>query len=166
MEFREATPADAEATQRVAHAAWHAAHAPIIGADAVEELLSEWYDREELKATIQRDNTTMFLAIEAEEEEVIGFAEGGPSEEGPADAVVWRIYVHPERWGNGAGTELLTRLFDALRAEDCDSVWLAVMAENDVARGFYEKHGFETYQARTVEHVGHEVEDRVLVREL
>lgn len=163
MEFREATPADAVAVQRVARAAWHAAHAPIIGGDAVEEILAEWYNREDLEAAIERDDTTMLLAVE---EEVIGFADGGPSEEGPTDAVVWRLYVHPEQWGNGAGTELLGRLFDDLRARGCDSVWLAVMAENDVARGFYEKHDFEAYQARTIEHAGHEVKDRVLVRDL
>lgn len=164
MEFREATPVDAVAVQRVARAAWHAAHAPIIGADAVEEILAEWYDRADLEAGIRRDHSTMFLAIE--NGDVIGFADGGPSEEGPADAVVARIYVHPEQWGNGIGTELLHRLFDTLRARGCDSVWLAVMAENDVGRAFYEKHGFETHRKRTVEHAGHEAEDRVLVREL
>ncbi len=163
MEFRTATPADAVAVQRVAREAWHAVHAPIIGVDAVEDMLTEWYDRDDLETAIRDDDATMILAVE---EEVIGFAEGGPSEDGPADAVVGRLYVHPDRWRAGIGTELLSRLFADLRTRNYDSVWLAVMAENDVAHGFYEKHGFEIYQQRTIEHVGHEIEDRILVREL
>lgn len=163
MEFREATPADAAAIQRVARAAWHATYEPIIGAEAIEEMLAEWYALEELEASLRRDDATTVLASE---DEVIGFAGGGPSEEGLADAVVGRIYVHPVQWGRGTGTQLLNRLFDAFRARGCGSVWLAVMAENDVGRSFYEKHGFETHRERTVEHAGHETEDRVLVREL
>ncbi|RRJ33815.1 GNAT family N-acetyltransferase [Halocatena pleomorpha] len=163
MEFRTATPADAVAVQHVARKAWHAAHAPIVGANAVEDMLAEWYDRDSLETAIRKDDTTMIVAVEAE---VIGFAQGGPSEDGPADAVVWRIYVHPDRWGDGAGTKLLNRLFEDLRARNCASAWLTVMAENNIALSFYRKHGFEINQERTVEHAGHEVEDRVLVREL
>lgn len=164
MEFREANPEDAEAIRRVARTAWHAVHDQIIGEEGVEKLLEKWYTIEGLEQSIAREDAPMVLAVA--DDEVIGFAQGHPTEEGPADAIVGRIYVDPRHWGEGGGTELLTRLFDSLRADGCESVWLAVMDGNDVGRSFYEKNGFETHEKRTVELVGQSVEDRVLVQEL
>ncbi len=40
------------------------------------------------------------------------------------------------------------------------------MADNDVRRSFYDKHGFEVHDERTVEFVEQEVDDIVLVRDL
>lgn len=163
-EFRTAVPEDVEAVQRVARPSWHAAHDHIIGANAVDELLDRWYDRDRLEESIVHEDTLMFLAID--DGEVIGFAQGGPAEKGPADATVGAIYVLPEYWSEGVGTELLDRLFDGFRSNGLHSVWLAVMTDNDVGRSFYDKHGFETHQERTVELVGQEVDDVILVRDL
>ncbi|WP_076433113.1 GNAT family N-acetyltransferase [Haladaptatus litoreus] len=74
--------------------------------------------------------------------------------------------VLPEHWGEGVGTDLLNRLFDSLRAAGHQSVWLAVIADNDVGRSFYDKHGFDVHEERTVELAGQEVNDIVLVRDL
>jgi ribosomal protein S18 acetylase RimI-like enzyme len=164
IEFRTAAPEDVESVQRVARASWHAVHDDILGTNAVEELLDRWYDRDRLEASIDHEDALMFLAID--DSEVVGFAQGGPTEEGPADATVGAIYILPEYWGEGVGTELLDRLFDGFRANGLDSVWLAVMADNNVGRSFYEKYGFETHQERTVELVGQEVDDMILVRDL
>lgn len=164
IEYRQATPDDAAAVQRVARVAWHAAHDHIVGADAVDDLLAEWYDREGLAASIAREEFPMFLAVD--DGEVAAFAQGGPTDDGPADAVVGRIYAHPDYWGEGVGTELLGRLFDALREAGCESVWLAVMADNEVGRAFYDKHGFAVHEERTQELAGQAVEDVILVREL
>lgn len=163
MPIRAAEAGDAAAVQRVARAAWHAAHDHVIGEDAVAELLAKWYDRDALADSIAREDAPMFLAVE---DDVVGFAQGAPTEEGPADAVVARIYVHPDRWGDGHGTALLERLFDALRADGHESAWLAVMADNEVGRSFYDKHGFEVHERRTTELAGQDVEDVVLVRDL
>jgi ribosomal protein S18 acetylase RimI-like enzyme len=40
------------------------------------------------------------------------------------------------------------------------------MAENDVARSFYDKHGFEIHEERTVEIADQEIDDVVLIRDL
>ncbi len=176
MPIREATPDDAPGVHRVAEASWHAAHDHLIGEEAVDELLDQWYDPEDLPKSIERPEAPMFVATveprstrsrtESDDDRVVGFAQGGPSEDGPADAVVGRIYVHPDHWGEGYGSRLLDRLFDAFRAEGYDSVWLAVMADNEVGRSFYDRHGFEVHAERTVEHVGVEVDDVVLTRDL
>lgn len=164
MELREATAADAPAVQRVARAAWHAVHDDILGTDGVEELLEEWYDRDSLVEAMGHEESPMFLAVD--DDAVVGFAQGGPTEDGPADAVVGRIYVRPDEWGQGYGTALLERLFQAIRADGHDSVWLAVLADNEVGRAFYAKHDFGVHEERTVELAGQEVNDLLLVRDL
>jgi ribosomal protein S18 acetylase RimI-like enzyme len=164
VEFRVAVPEDAELVQRVARSSWHAAHDDIIGESAVEELLDKWYDRDRLEKSIAHQDAVMFLATDTDE--VVGFAQGGLSEEGPADATVGAIYVLPEYWDEGIGTELLDRLFDVFQTDGLDSAWLTVMADNDVARSFYDTYGFETHEERTIELVGQEVDDMVLVRDL
>lgn len=164
MGFREATLDDIDSIQRVARASWHKAHGPILGEDAVEELLVRWYSRDGLKESIRREDATMFLAID--DSEVVGFTQGGPTEDGPADAAVGAIYVLPEYWGEGLGTELLDRLFDIFRTDDHESVWLTVMANNEIGRSFYNKHCFDVHEERTVELAGQEVDDVVLIRSL
>ena len=164
MEFRKGAPEDAASVQRVARESWHTAHDHIIGENAVEDLLDEWYSQDGLEESIDREDAPMFLATD--DGEVIGFAQGGPSEDGPADAVLGRICVLSEHWGKGVGTELLHRLFDALRADGQDSVWLSVMADNNVGKSFYDKHSFKVYEERTVELAGRKVKNEVLVRDL
>jgi ribosomal protein S18 acetylase RimI-like enzyme len=178
MPIREATPDDAPAVRRVAEASWHAANDHVLGADAVDELLAAWYAPADLRESIERSEPPMFVATVDggasrsasdgwdSNGEVVGFAQGGPSEDGPADAVVGRIYVHPDHWGDGHGSALLERLFDAFRTAGHEDVWLAVVADNEVGRSFYDSHGFVVHEERTVEHFGVEFDDVVLVREL
>lgn len=164
MPIREATVDDAEVVRRVAEASWHAAHDHVLGSEAVERLLDRWYAPDDLRESIERPEAPMFVAVS--DGEVVGFAQGGPSEEGPADAVVGRIYVHPDRWGDGYGSRLLDRLFDAFRDEGHESVWLAVLADNEVGRSFYESRGFAVHEERTVDLAGRTVDDVVLIRDL
>lgn len=163
MEIREAEPSDAPAVREVADEAWHAAHADILGPGTVEEVLEEWYDVDGLREAIGREDGHFLVADDGE---VTGFAQAHPTEDGPADAVLPRIYVRPDRWGEGVGSALLARVFERLAAEGCEDLWLAVLADNDVARPFYEARGFEIHEERTVELFGVETEDLVLVRDL
>jgi len=163
MEFREAVPDDAEAIQRVARHSWHEAYDNIIGKEAVEEKIDEWYNINELQDSIEREENPTFVAIA---DDVVGFAQGGPSEDGPADAGLWKIYVLPAYWGEEIGTTLLNRICSALKARGYNAIWAAVMAENDVGRAFYAKHGFESHERRSVELAGQTVTDIMLIRKL
>ena len=163
MELREATSEDGESIGTVARASWHEAHDHIIGKSAVEELLDKWYNSEAIQQRIEREDAPMFVVTKSE---VVGFIQGSHSEDGPADAAIGSIYVHPEHWGEGLGTKLLQRLFNVFRADNQESVWLSVMANNDVGRSFYDKHGFDMYESRTTELAGEEVDDMILVRDL
>jgi len=125
--------------------------------------MHEWYDPELLKDAIEADSRPLFVAAS---DGVVGFAEGGPRAEGPADAMVSRIYVLPTRWGEGLGTALLNRLFDSLRDDGHDSVWVPVWAENQVGRSFYETHGFEIKEKRPTELADQVVDELILIKEL
>ncbi|WP_232703049.1 GNAT family N-acetyltransferase [Halobacterium wangiae] len=138
MQVREATPADAEAVARVADAAWHDAHAGIVGEDAVEAFLAEYYDPDALRERYRDAESVTFVAEDTER--VVGYASGVPADDG---YTLGSLYVHPDRQGAGIGSRLLARVEDAARQADYDAVDLVVMAGNDDSIGFYESKGYE-----------------------
>ncbi len=164
MSIRDARVTDAPQVRSVADASWHAAHGPIIGTAAVDTVLDQWYDVDDIEASIDAENAPMFVGVE--DGDVIGFAQGRASDEPFADAVLSRIYVHPAYWGEGVGSRLFERLMRRLDAEGHTDVWLSVLAENDIGRRFYEKHGFEAYERRHTELADQRVEELILRRSL
>lgn len=138
MDVREATPADAEGVRRVADAAWHAAHADIVGPDAVEAFLDEQYDPADLRDRYRSAGSITFVAVDGER--MVGYASGVPAEDG---YTLGALYVHPDRQGAGIGSRLLECVEDAAREEGYGTLDLVVMAENDDAIGFYEARSFE-----------------------
>lgn len=59
----------------------------------------------------------------------------------PADAGLKEVYVHPDWWGGGLGTELLGAAVEAL-PPDVAGLTLEALADNDIGRSFYESRGF------------------------
>lgn len=137
---RPGTPADAPAVERVARAAWHDTYDDVLGPDAVDTKLTEWYDPDALRETIREDGV-FFVAGE----DAVGFAQATPGEDGWHLA---RIYVHPDRRGEGIGTALLEAVEHALAERGVERYELAVLADNEVGVGFYEARGFERGAAR------------------
>lgn len=138
MQVQKATPEDAEAVSRVAEAAWHDAHADIVGPDAVEEFLAEYYAPADLRERYRDADSVTFVA--EDQKRIIGCASGVPSEDG---YTLGSLYVHPDRQGNGVGSRLLERVEDAARDAGHDAVDLVVMADNDDSIAFYEAKGYE-----------------------
>jgi ribosomal-protein-alanine N-acetyltransferase len=60
---------------------------------------------------------------------------------GPGVVYVAELAVHPERQREGHGSTLLSALFE--RTRDHQAVRLTVAADNEAARRFYDRHGFE-----------------------
>lgn len=149
MEIRDATPDDADAITAVARASWHAAYDDLLGAETVEETVDSWYDTESLREEIQgveSEGGACFLV--AEDDDVVGFANAGPARDwvsdpdGP-DAFFSRLYVAPDHWGEGIGTELTARVARRLQGTGHERVWLEVFDANERGRSFYESLGFE-----------------------
>lgn len=147
VRIRPTTRDDVEGVQRVARAAWHAAYDAVLGADRVDETVDSWYDPARLvEDDVAADDRPFFVAVTDGNdgaEIVVGFAEAAPDDDADALAHLYRIYVHPDHWGEGIGTALLDRIETSLRERGFDRLELSVMAENDVGVAFYESMGFE-----------------------
>jgi ribosomal protein S18 acetylase RimI-like enzyme len=153
--IRAATPGEAEAVRELARAAWHEAYDDIMGPEEVDERLDNWWRAEELRDVITNPDHVFLVAVDTDA--VAGDAERGEAETGAGAApvgvvhagpspsgayVVPRLYVHPERWGEGIGTELLDHVVARAR-EETDRLQVVLLAGNEVGVGFYESHGFE-----------------------
>ncbi len=149
--IRPATPADAKAIREVALASWHAAYDDLIGEETVEKTIAKWYAIDDLRAVIDQPGHVVRVA---EDGLVIGFAHTGPQPGDERVAELIRIYVRPERWGDGIGDRLLESV--ELELADYDRLALFVLAANDVGIGFYEKQGFECVEEDTIEIGGDE----------
>lgn len=138
--IRPARPGDVGDVRAVARASWHAAHAPLIGAETVEEFLAEFYDPASIEERIARDDAALLVA--SEDDDIVGFGLVGPDPDASTTHVLSQLYVHPERWGEGIGSRLLAGLETWVRDRGGSAIELNVMSGNDRAIAFYEAAGF------------------------
>jgi ribosomal protein S18 acetylase RimI-like enzyme len=163
MEIRDAVPGDAAAVASLVRESWHAAYDDLLGAGTVDATVEEWYDTESLREEIREvDAADGACFLVADDDGVIGFANAGPARDwesdpdGP-DAFFSRLYVAPEHWGAGVGSELTAHVARQLRAAGHERVWLEVFDGNERGRGFYESIGFERIGSVTESFGGTEV---------
>jgi ribosomal protein S18 acetylase RimI-like enzyme len=181
---RPAETGDVADVRRIARESWHAAYDDIVGPDAVESVVSEWYDLNHLRRSVERDDGVFLVAeTEADEEtepdadeetgtdadgtdaEVVGFGQGVLGSEDDA-AELPRIYVHPDYWREGAGSEILARIEELLAERGAERLRLIVLADNEVGNAFYESHGYRTVGSRESEFEGERYTDYVREKEL
>lgn len=136
---RYARPGDAPGIRRVARATWHAAYDDIVGEGTVEETVDAWYDLEDLRSAMRRQGVTHHVATDGET--IVGFTGLRPTDRDDT-AELFRLYVHPDRWGNGIGGELLEATIRSAEGA-VERVTVTVLAENEVDRSFYESSGFD-----------------------
>lgn len=109
--------------------------------DPTDEEVEQWFDR------LQDSPDGVLIAVD-EDDTVRGFADfrWGSSVTKPFaktdDAELKSIYVEPDYWGQGTGTDLLERGLETL-PDGIERLRLEVLAGNDVGRRFYEGRGFE-----------------------
>jgi ribosomal protein S18 acetylase RimI-like enzyme len=77
---------------------------------------------------------------------IVGFSSFGPERERARGFTgrgeISAIYVHPDAWGRGAASALMTHTELRLRSEGFESAVLWVLDDNARARTFYEKFGW------------------------
>lgn len=164
--IRSATLEDVPAIRRIATESWHAVYDDILGPETVDGLTNRWYAAEALEESLERaanrdvgaflvatrestDATETTFAANASSQErsasVVGFVQGTPGERAETArrvAVLNRIYVDPDSWGDGVGSALVTALEQAFD-DSFETLRLHVLAGNDVGISFYESTGFE-----------------------
>ncbi|XP_020916847.1 uncharacterized protein LOC110254217 [Exaiptasia diaphana] len=128
---------------------------------SIREICSEYYEKEEIKAWISRQNEQRYLEYIAKAEIVVmdngiknlkGFGHlsrhngdetklDGTQEQGEWDeAFVKALYVHPDHVGKGIGHQLLDHLQNIAQQKQAKK--LTVFSTLN-AISFYEKHGFK-----------------------
>jgi GNAT superfamily N-acetyltransferase len=60
----------------------------------------------------------------------------------PANGLLERLFVRPERWGSGLAASLHDLALERIRAAGVGECWLWVLEENHRARAFYERRGW------------------------
>ena len=138
MTVREATSDDAAAIAAVARESWTTDYPEILSRDTVEEGVEEWYSTDTIGTEIDSDDAVVPVA--ERDGEVVGFAHAVEDETG---GTVLRIYVAPDRRGDGIGSDLLAHAREALADRGAGRLQAMVLADNEPGNEFYRRLGFE-----------------------
>jgi len=139
--IRKAVAKDAEAIARVHICSWQKTYEQfipesILSTLSIEERTNQWL------ALIQDGVTVLVLEIQ---QQIIGFVslcEFRDGEKGKLTGEISAIYLAPEYWHQGFGTELCVAALSELSQTGYEKVGLWVLEDNVQARNFYEKLGF------------------------
>ncbi|MFD7401779.1 GNAT family N-acetyltransferase [Streptomyces sp. NPDC059866] len=169
LRIRELTAADCDRVAEIRIGGWQTAYRGLIPQEYLDALdVAEDAERHRTRLA-QGDGSVVNLVAELNGE-VLGWACHGPYRDGEvrtADAELYAIYVHPERYGAGLGQALLTESVRQCTAAGHARMLLWVLKENALARRFYERAGFRTDGAEEpFEVAGTEVPEVRYVREL
>ncbi|WP_137284746.1 GNAT family N-acetyltransferase [Halorussus salinisoli] len=139
MEIREATDDDVSTIRSVARESWRKAYADVVPESVIEDAVSEWYADETMTRIIADDEQACLVATD-DDGEIVGFCHGA-TQNGEGD--ILRLYVHPDRWHEGIGTDLLEAMEERLTDMGAERMQAMVLADNEMGNAFYEDHGFE-----------------------
>ncbi|MBE8518248.1 GNAT family N-acetyltransferase [Amycolatopsis sp. H6(2020)] len=133
-EVRAAGPDDVHALHRFGETHVRAHYAPLIGAEAADAQVRDWWNETHIGAAVAAG-----LVVVAEDGgELLGVGQRG---RGGAGHVVYKLYVHPGQRGRGLGPQLLDALAAQLPA-DAERLYIEHFAANERAGAFYEREGF------------------------
>lgn len=107
-------------------------------------------NRAGVREALARSLVTNGLLVAREDGDLVGFVMFGPETQSYEQEVrrgfVDNIYVVPDHRGEGVGSDLLTAAESQLRETGVDALSLEVMADNERARRFYRRHGYEPHR--------------------
>ena len=131
-----------------------AAYAHILSAQTLAartaEAFGEWWSER-----WKWEQETHRLTVADLDGEVIGFTYVGPSETAGA-AELYAIHVDPDLIGTGVGRQLMVNALAQLTELDGERAVLWVLADNELARRFYDRGGWTEDGATRVEPVNGE----------
>ncbi|GGP24665.1 GNAT family N-acetyltransferase [Silvimonas amylolytica] len=159
--IRPANVADAPAIAAIHIAAWQAAYKQIIEPGFLASM--------NLEARIQRWQHNLTCGsgylVSTLDHELTGWVGYGADNEVPPDCGAIRgLYIAPAHWRDGHGQALLAAALQALRQQGWRHAGLVVLQANQMARAFYEKHGFVTDGITQAHQVGEQTLPVLLYR--
>lgn len=167
---RRARPTDATSVYRVMRQSREEAFGGLLPPAALDweaEVPESFH--EFVRATVAHGEKATLVAVR--DGTVVGFAElvWQPAateafvEDG--DAELKAIHVRPADWNDGIGTKLLDEAV-AMLPSNVTVLSLCVLVENEQARAFYERRGFEQTGTTTTTHAGDDFTEAVYRRPL
>jgi GNAT superfamily N-acetyltransferase len=146
VELRDATPADAHAIATVNVQSWRAAYRGLLPDDVLADL--SVHDREQLwsdSLTARPAHTRIVVA--AMGDAIVGFAATGPplvpdDRADPTLGDLYALYLNPDVWRRGIGTQLHAAALDRLRSCGFTHAGLWVLDDNHRACRFYYRLGW------------------------
>jgi ribosomal protein S18 acetylase RimI-like enzyme len=143
---RFATTTDLPDIAYVARITWDDTYTDTIAPQNRREFLERAYQPENLQEAIAAPGHWFYVAEVAQQ--VVGFGHFlkryHPSQ---ARAELVRLYVLPDYQNLGIGTDILTTGFAALATARIQQCFVSVQASNELARRFYERHGFRFHRS-------------------
>jgi len=147
MPPRWAKPGDAEELAEVHVASWQKAYEGILADRFLDGLdrarRAAWWGR-----FLEEGGLVHVLGTP-----IAGFCHVGASDE-PEWGEVFAIYVHPDRWGEGVGHQLLRAGEHTLRELGHDRALLWVLRDNERGIHFYDRHGWKRGGPIRLEEIG------------
>lgn len=143
LTVRPAMKRDIDSIRGIARSSWDAAHAPLLGAETAHSFFEREYDESRVRSKVTSDAGCFEVAVDSSG--VVGFVTAAPLERSPPVFGLSWLYVHPDRWGEGIGTRLLTGVERAIEREGGERIRLGVLAANERAIRFYERAGYTHY---------------------
>jgi diamine N-acetyltransferase len=150
VDVRAMQPDDVEPVRALAHAIWHAHYPAIISIEQIEYMLEQRYAPEVLRDELQR--TDLWWELATAGAEPVGFSScllTGKAGEIKLD----KLYVLPQRHGQGVGRALLASVCSRARRLNCGRLILAVNKRNAGPIAAYRRWGFVIEQA-VVQEIG------------
>lgn len=134
---RPATEADIQAVQEVARWTWFATYAGHVADDDIDRFVRANYNYARLRRAIERLGEGFLVADT--DDGIAGYAMVSATDE--ATAELHSIYILPRYHGQGIGKALWAEAVDYASASGFAALALWVLASNERARRFYERHG-------------------------
>ena len=155
--IRVATEGDAAGIARVHVRSWQEAYAGIVP-DAYlssldpDERTAQW--RRYLREGPTEEILTWVAAVP---DRLVGFVTVGPSRDEDArrgDREIFSIYLDPGTWGHGVARDLMRTVISEVGDKTTITLW--VLADNERARHFYRRHGFQADGVERYDDIGGE----------
>jgi ribosomal protein S18 acetylase RimI-like enzyme len=129
---------DLPAIRHIARESWSDVYRGVVPALVQRQVIETWYSPEALQGSVTSPDSIFLIAETAAR--VIGFAQLVCGSN--AAATLTRIYVLPSEQRRGVGAELARALFDQASSRGISRIDVAVAAQNERARNFYERLSF------------------------
>jgi len=143
--LRRADQSDASAIARIHVDTWQAAYRDDLP-DELLDSLSVTGREMQWDGILENPEPRSGVFVAERDGEIVGFANCGACRDEDLQEFdvgeIYALYVHPDRWREGIGSELLRRCVEFLGDQEYDFMALWVLETNRQARDFYEKAGF------------------------